>query len=306
MITSPWHGYNSMRRAKKQAKKLSAIYFRAGAELHNEAYTRRAVRVAQCCETVGVQAQHIVVRWLCDERLCPICAAAAARRVAASARCVIERAQREHDARPYMLTLTQRNCAPAELEARITDMIAAWRSIVHDLRAQKRHVLGYARTIEITIGRDGSYHPHLHAILLMAPSTPQEMLRARYWALLWQRYMATQRYQGEIIPICHMQRIRPNPRRHFGGAAAAAAEVAKYTAKPSQVLERPDAYDRVLAIDSAIHGRQLRAYGGIWRQLRAEMRLDDSLHAPDPDAAYVAAAPLEVWRWAGADYVRIT
>lgn len=302
----PWYGYDSTVRAKAQAQRLSAIYYRAGAELHASSYTRRGQRVAMCGDVVGVQRGRVVVQWGCNERLCPLCAIRMSRRIAANARTVLERARAEADLRPYMLTLTQRNCNSSELPERIDDVLNAWRSILHDMKGAKRYIAGYARTVEITVSRDGqSYHPHVHAILLMTPDTPREMLRARCWATLWQRYMDTQRYQ-DVMPICDIRPIRPNPRRGLTSTAAAAAEVAKYTAKSSSILSHAHAYEHVMAIDSAISGRRLRSYGGVWRTIRAQMRLEDAMDAPDPDARYVAEAPLEVWQWAGAEYRRIT
>ena len=202
----PWQHYDSILKGKIQARKLSAIYYRAGAEVA-PAYTRRGQRVAMCHDTIGVQAGKIVTCWCCGDRLCPICAAKASRRIAANARAVIERARAEADLRPYMVTLTQRNCCGNELGERITDMLSAWRSIMHDIKGQRRYIAGYARTIEITVGKDGRYHPHLHAIILVPSDVPKEMLRARYWARHWQVYMRTQRYQGTIVPVCDINTI---------------------------------------------------------------------------------------------------
>ena len=294
----PWYHYNSTIKAKAQAQKLAAIYYRAGIE-YAPGYSRRAQRVYMCHETVGVQSGQIVTCWHCEDRLCPLCAAKASRRIAANARTVIERARTEADLRPYLLTLTQRNCKESELKERVSDMLSAWYAIIHDLRGQKKHVVGYARTVEITVGRDDTYHPHVHAILLLSPDAPKEMLRARYWALLWQKYMSTQAYQGDTIPICDIRPIRPNKRKKLTSMAAAAAEVAKYTAKSGQILSHAGAYEHILAIDQAINGRRLRSYGGVWRTIRAQMRLEDTISAGEPDARYMADTPLEVWQWSG-------
>lgn len=294
----PWYHYHTTVKAKAQAQKLAAIYYRAGVE-YAPGYARRAQRVYMCHDTVGVQDGRIVVCWHCEDRLCPLCAVKASRRIAANARTVIERASIEANLRPYLLTLTQRNCKEHELKGRVSDMLKAWYAIIHDLRGQKKHVVGYARTVEITVGRDSTYHPHIHAILLMSPETPREMLRARYWALLWQKYMSTQEYQGDTIPICDIRPIRPNKRKRLTSMAAAAAEVAKYTAKSGQILSHAGAYEHILAIDQAISGRRLRSYGGVWRTIRAQMKLEDTISAGEPDARYMADTPLAVWQWAG-------
>lgn len=294
----PWYHYHTTVKAKAQAQKLAAIYYRAGVE-YAPGYSRRAQRVYMCHDTVGVQDGRIVVCWHCEDRLCPLCAVKASRRIAANARAVIERARVEADLRPYLLTLTQRNCTGSDLKERVSDMLKAWYAIIHDLHGQKKHVVGYARTVEITVGRDGTYHPHVHAILLLSPDAPKEMLRARYWAALWQKYMQTRRYQGQIVPVCDIRPIRPNKRKHLSSMAAAAAEVAKYTAKSGQILSHAGAYEHILAIDQAISGRRLRSYGGVWRTIRAQMRLEDDISAGEPDARYMADTPLAVWQWSG-------
>lgn len=294
----PWYHYHTTVKAKVQAQKLAAIYYRAGIE-YAPGYSKRAQRVYMCHDTVGVQSGRIVTCWHCEDRLCPMCAVKTSRRIAANARTVIERARAEADLRPYLLTLTQRNCTGRDLKERISDMLKAWYAIIHDLHGQKKHVVGYARTVEITVGRDSTYHPHVHAILLMSPETPKDMLRARYWATLWQKYMQTQRYQGQIVPVCDIRPIRPNKRKHLSSMAAAAAEVAKYTAKSGQILSHAGAYEHILAIDQAISGRRLRSYGGVWRTIRAQMRLEDAISAGEPDARYMADVPLEVWQWSG-------
>lgn len=296
----PWHGYSNMVRAKTQAQRLSAIYYRAGVEV-TPTYTRRGQRTAMCSNVVGVQNGKVVVQWRCEDRLCPICAVKSSRRVAANARMVIERAQCEAKLVPYMLTLTQKNCSREQLKERISDMIAAWDSISHSLRANRRYMQGYARTIEITVNyRDNTYHPHLHSILLLTPDAPREMLRAHYWGLLWQKYMDTRRYQGPVVPICDIRKIRPNVRRHITSTAAAAAEVSKYMTKSSMILSHSNAYEYILVIDEATRGRRLRAYGGVWRDIRRQLRLEDAVTATEPDAEYIANASIDIWQWAGA------
>lgn len=300
----PWHGYNTTTAAKLQSRRLAAIYYRAGASTHDDSYTRRGQRVTMCHDVVATSHGQVVAAWACEDRLCPLCAIRLSRRVAANARIVLTRAL-EGGRRAYLLTLTQLNCDAQTLPQRVTDMLDAWHKILHDMRGQRKHIAGYARTLEITIGRDGLYHPHMHAILLLEADAPLELMRARYWATLWQRYMATGAYQGDTLPICDIRPIRPNKRKHLSSQAAAAAEVAKYTAKSSKILMRPDAYERILAIDAAIRGRRLRSYGGVWRAIRAQMRLEDALVQPEPSPESIADAPIEVWQWAGACYNRI-
>lgn len=296
----PWQHYDTILRGKIQARKLSAIYYKAGAEVA-PGYTRRGQRVAMCHDTIGVQRGKIVICWHCEDRMCPICSARMSRRIAANARVVIERAQAEADVQCYFLTLTQKNCTDDELSSRIDDMLKSWYAIIHDLRSHKKYLAGYARTVEITVSRDNTYHPHVHALLLLDKSAPKEMMRARYWAHLWMKYMNTTLYQGDVVPICDIRKVKSNPRKRLSGEAAAAAEVAKYVTKSSSILSHAGAYEHILTIDKAISGRRLRSYGGLWRRIRADLRLEDSIAAVEPPNEYIADAPLELWQFAGTD-----
>lgn len=304
--TAPWYGYHTTVRAKMQSRRLSAIYYRAGAETGMKSYTTRAAHVQMCSDVIATQAGKVVVQWRCKERLCPICAMTESRKVAANAKIVLERALTV-GRKAYMLTLTQMNCTSNELPSRIDDMLAAWKSIVHNLKSARKYIAGYARTIEITRNKMGKYHPHVHAILLCEPETPLHMLRATYWAELWRTYMGTDAYQA-VRPICDIRQIRPNRRKNLGSEAAAAAEVAKYVAKATALLSRADAYETILTIDTAIRGRRLRTYGGVWRAIRQQLRLEDSIDSVDTPTSMLTNIPLEVWQWAGADtgYQRIT
>lgn len=296
----PWQHYDTILRGKIQARRLSAIYYKAGAEVA-PGYTRRGQRVAMCHDTIGVQQGKIVTCWHCADRMCPLCSAKLSRRIAANARAVIERAKIEAELKPYLLTLTQKNCTASELPDRIDDMLKSWYAIIHDLRSHKKYLAGYARTVEITIGQDNLYHPHIHALLLLSCDAPKEMSRARYWAGLWMKYMDTQRYQGHVMPICDIRPIKANQRKHLSSEAAAAAEVAKYVTKSGSILSHAGAYEHVLAIDQAINGRRLRTYGGLWRRIRADMKLEDAMATTEPPSKYLADAPIEIWQFAGMD-----
>lgn len=295
----PWYGYLTTTRAKAQAQKLSAIYYRAGAELNSEYYTRKGQRVTMCGDIIAVQEHKVISQWSCGDRMCPLCQIKSARKIAANARIVLDKACAENNVRPYLLTLTQKNCSAEELGTRIDDMLNAWRVIIKNIRGMKRYLAGYARTIEVTIGRDGSFHPHIHSIMLFANDVPKEMIRARYWGAMWQDYMKTQVYQGSVVPICDIRRIRPNVRKGLTSEAAAAAEVSKYVAKSSHILSQPNNYKNVLTVEAAIAGRRLRSYGGVWKVIRARLKLEDN-NQVEPPTQYIATASVDLWQWAGA------
>lgn len=295
-----WHTQYTTIKAKSQSRELAAIYYRAAESCAS--YRRRADNVYQCCDTVAVSDDGaLLAAYRCKDRLCPLCARMESRKAALNAKMVLDVAL-EAGRVVHMVTLTQRNCAASELPARVDEMLRAWDYLIHNLRTHRRFVLGYARSLEITVGKTGDYHPHIHALLILSADAPRELKRPRYWALRWHHYMQTHRYQ-DILPICDVRKIRPNPNKQRSTEAAAAAEVAKYITKIGRVLEMasPDAH--ILAIDRATRGRRLRSYGGIWRTIRRNMRLSDDADIGTSSDSTLSSVPYSIWQWSGMEYV---
>ena len=295
-----WHTQYTTIKAKSQSRKLAAIYYRAAESCAS--YRRRADNVYQCCDTVAVSDDGaLLAAYRCHDRLCPLCARMESRKAALNAKLVLDAAL-SSDRMVHMVTLTQRNCAAESLPQRVTEMLAAWDYLIHNLRTHRKYVLGYARSLEITVGKAGDYHPHIHALLILCKDAPRELIRARYWADRWQYYMKTYRYQ-DIMPICDIRRIRPNMTKNLPTDAAAAAEVAKYITKIGKVLDMPSPDGHVIAIDKAVRGRRLRSYGGIWRTIRRDMRLSDDADIGTSSDSTLSSVPYSIWQWSGMEYV---
>lgn len=297
-----WHTQYTTIKAKSQSRKLAAIYYRAAESCAS--YRRRADNVYQCCDTIAVSEEdgNLLAAYRCKDRLCPICARIDSSKAALNAKMVLDIALSVSGRMVYMLTLTQRNCSSENLPQRVTEMLAAWDYLIHNLRTHRRYVLGYARSLEITVGRNSDYHPHIHALLIVRDDVPRALIRPRYWADRWRYYMQTYRYQ-DIMPICDIRRIRPNTTKNLPTDAAAAAEVAKYITKIGRVLEMtsPDAH--ILAIDQATRGRRLRSYGGIWRTIRRDLRLSDDADIGTSSDSTLSSVPYSIWQWSGMEYV---
>lgn len=273
----------------------------------------RALRVLSCstiweayrCPTCG--QLHSTRTWGCHHRLCPLCSMRASRATATQAQLVMGLAKVEHKDEKLsyaLLTLTQRNVSGAELAAELDRIIAAWSQLRY-IRHIRRHLAGWARSIEITVAADGSYHPHLHAILMLRADAPTEMKGSMYWRQLWAQSMGT-----DYTPICDCRPVKD---------AAAVFEVSKYVTKVSKLLETTDdalLYDQIKTIDAAIYGRRLRSYGGLWLRMRRELAMRDAEDMSDieieahdidksdkcdcgtPDTQYARVALI----WAGMEY----
>jgi len=138
------------------------------------------------------------------------------------------------------LTLTIQNCQIGELREVVQMLVGGFRRF----RESKQFpAVGWIRTIEVTRGKDGSAHPHLHCLLLVKPSYygGKRYLSSRDWGTLWRRSMKL-----NYDPIVDVRAIKPNPRRSTDRLESVIAEIAKYSTKPADMVA-DDAWLRVYA-----------------------------------------------------------
>lgn len=138
------------------------------------------------------------------------------------------------------LTLTVKNCAIEDLRETLRDMGKAWNRFTQ--RKEFAHVQGWIRTVEVTRGKDGSAHPHFHALLLVKPSYFKKHYVAQAaWVEAWQHAARL-----DYVPQVHITKVRTKKahRERAGDDAAAlraaAAETLKYSVKPSDMLADRD------------------------------------------------------------------
>jgi plasmid rolling circle replication initiator protein Rep len=77
----------------------------------------------------------------------------------------------------------------------------------------------------------------------------------------------------DYLPQCRIQRVKNSSRKQV-------AEVAKYTVKFADYLNRPEA---VQALDPALHRKRLVAYGGLFKAVRTRLNLPDEDAAPESE-----------------------
>lgn len=238
----------------------------------------------------------------CKHRLCPICATRASRVTAMQAMEAIQLIKQESpEVQLSLLTLTQQNVQGEELANEISRMLDGWWKLGNSKTFRKR-VYGWARTIEIVpaLANDGTYHPHIHAILLHFGDIPD----ISWFISHWRSSMALN-YQ----PICD---IRP-----VMDVQGSVFEVSKYVSKLTRVYDNSDReLEHVMYMNQAMYNRRLRSYGGAWRkartklgQIQVEEMSDDAIseygevtdlsgRCPDCGSGTIAAT----LRWAGLRY----
>lgn len=288
----PWQQH------KAEAQLLAVAYELAGD-------TAKASRLRCCADSLAFAPAeggrlHLQSAAFCRVRLCPVCQWRRSLKVYGQTIDIVRYLAQQREAqgrKPYsyiMLTLTVPNIPGHQLGQGITDIHRAWQRIMQraDVRAA---VQGWMRGTEVTRNADTEmYHHHIHAVLAVQPSyyTSRAYIPRDRWLAMWRE--ATRDASITQLDI----------RRCYGSAEAAAAEIAKYSAKVSDYVQ-PDDVDTmqqaVTELDKALARRRFVAWGGCMRAAHAALALDDAedgdlLHIGE-DAEAVADDTLLIWDW---------
>ena len=150
------------------------------------------------------------------------------------------------------------------------ELVRAWNRLTKH-RQFERSVKGWFRAIEITRNpKDGTYHPHIHAILAVPPGyfTRGEGLYIEQseWVDRWQKAL-----RADYRPLVSIQTAKA--KGEYVGGRAAAVEAAKYAVKDSDYIDdrlsEAEAVRIVTDYTEALHRRRLTAYGG-WLKTAAK------------------------------------
>lgn len=158
-------------RVKKKKTVAVASLYRAGKD---DRYADRALSCAtwlQYLSDLKGDKRTLQAFNACHLRLCPLCANRRAKQMTARLVRILKAVKGEHPTATLLfLTLTVKNCDGAALRDTLTLLTAAWTKLAKR-RPFMRAVKGWFRAIEITRNAaDGTYHPHIHAILVVEPA----------------------------------------------------------------------------------------------------------------------------------------
>lgn len=242
----------------------------------------------------------------CQLRLCPICTARRAMKNAYRLNQVMNLTESRHGLQFLFLTLTVASCEDSELGAALTQLTAGWDRLLRQ-RPIARACKGWYRAIEITHSRELGYHPHIHAIIAVEPdyfkrSSGQYITQAE-WVARWQK-AARLTYK----PIVHIQKTKNKK-----GGMGAVLEASKYATKDSEYidpeLDEQEAAGIVVTYTKALHKRRLTAYGGVMKEIAAQLGADkedgDLVHVDDETIRADLAELIEDygWHFGAGDYV---
>ena len=213
---------------------------------------------------------------------------------------------REPKGRFLFLTLTIKNVEGQDLEETMKGLTKAFDRLFRRAKV-KKNLLGYLRSLEITLNEEtGLYHPHLH-ILLFVTSTyfknSDSYIPQKEWSEMWQ-----QSAKLDYLPIVDVRAVKPkrNSKNQEIGLKKAILETAKYPTKPINFdRENLEVIDNLA---KALYRKRQIGYGGIFKDIRKELFLDDVengdlVHASEDEKVSSAGQEIvAIWNWERLNY----
>lgn len=214
----------------------------------------------------------------CRVRLCPICSWRRAMRTYGNVREITDYISENYNYQYILLTLTIRNCEPEDLNSTIDYLFESFNRFCL-LKAFKQAVQGWYRALEITHNlENNTFHPHFHLILAVRPSyfTSRYYLSQAAWRDMWAR-SARLNYAPQV-DVRRVKNKTDEKGNEIVDLAGACAEIAKYTVKDSDYIIPDDwdlTVDTVRLLDWTLANRRLIGYGGIFKDVRKLLKLQD-------------------------------
>jgi plasmid rolling circle replication initiator protein Rep len=276
-------------------------------------FERYAARMADCggvlrfgwvtTPETGETALRLREAHFCRVRHCPVCQWRRSLMWQARFYQSLPQIVQEHPkARWLFLTVTVRNCPIDALGDTLTAMNAGWKRLIE--RREFRPVLGWVRTTEVTRGRDGSAHPHFHALLMVPPSwfRGQTYVKQARWVELWRDCMRLD-YQP-VVDVRAVKERAPEAAQTASEARAVAlqravAETLKYSVKPSDMTADAEWF---LELTRQTHKRRFVATGGELKDvLRVDEETERDLVMGDEPAEGIDDGSRLAFNWRSAD-----
>lgn len=246
---------------KSNADKVSAYYSTS------RAYKPYATRINFCADLLqfrltpekfeGAYRLKLAAARFCRVRHCPVCQWRRSLMWKAKASKILPRVVQDYpNYRWLFVTLTAKNCPIDELRSYLDWMNKGFKRLT-ELKSWPAK--GWIKSVEVTRGRDGSSHPHIHCLLMVQPSYfSHGYLSQKRWCELWQQCLRVD-YQ----PVLDVKAIKPH-----NSPVALIPEVLKYQTKESDLVADREWF---LELTSQLHKTRAVAVGGVLRKYLREL-----------------------------------
>lgn len=241
---------------------------------------KKANRVKECGEVLRFVADdegrlRLYQTWFCKSRLCPLCNWRRSMGQSNQLMQVLDEAHKQRKTGRFLfLTLTAENASGENLKQEVRKMGRAI-SKLFQYKKPAKNLLGYVRSTEITINKNGTYHQHMHVLLFVKPTYFKDSanyINQAEWSKLWQRAMKLD-YQ----PIVNVEAVRSNKAKGKNSLIASAQETAKYQVKSKDILTNDQERDLQVVedLEQGLAGSRQISYGGLFKEIRKQLQLED-------------------------------
>ncbi len=236
----------------------------------NEGFNQYSERIDFCSQLLdfrlvpepeeGILKLKLSASRFCRVRTCPVCQWRRSLMWKAKAYQALPKVVKDFPKHRWLfLTLTVKNCPVEELRSTLTHLN---KSFVRLTKLKDWPADGWIKSVEVTRGRDGNAHPHLHALLMV----PASYFGAAYvsqqrWVEMW-RSSARLDYN----PQTHVRAIAKNH-----NPTEIVPEILKYQVKESDLVANREWF---LELSKQLHKTRAVAVGGVLRGYMKELECE--------------------------------
>ena len=214
--------------------------------------------------------------YFCRVRLCPMCQWRRSLKLFSQVSKITDYINNQNDDVRYLfITLTQKNCSGSELVQEINKINKSFSLLVDKTKHVqpatkfKKMLLGYIKSTEVTYNpKTKTYHPHLHCIFAVQGEyfNKENYINKNSWRAIWADLLKV-----DYLPQVNVQAIKPARQQK------AVAELAKYPAKVSSILNLPQAQavQVIMDLTTLCYKRRFVAFGGIFKKTKALLKMQD-------------------------------
>lgn len=228
----------------------------------------------------------------CKNRFCPVCTWRKARKDSFKIGTLLEVMRLVEKKEFIFLTLTTPNIK----SDKVNDMIDLFNHSCQKLFQRKKvkgAVKGYIRKLEMTYNEErDDFNPHFHLILAVNKSyfkKPEQYIPHAEWLDIWRDVTGIEEITQVDVRKVNMMR------------GSAVEEVAKYSAKDTDMLQNESVFDTFYR---ALKGKRLLVYSGIFKEYNQKFEngeLEEYIQRDKTDYFYLLSAN---WDWKTGKYTQ--
>ncbi len=224
--------------------------------------------------------------YTCKDRFCPFCNWRRARKLAIQSYNLLSAIQEKENIRYIFLTLTVKNPKLEDSRTIISQMNKSFERMTKTIR-YKNSVAGHCKILEIHPQKDNSdyMHPHFHVVLAVRSSYFKNLyIKQDEWQEMWKNAL-----KADYDPSVDVRIIKSNDEND--PIAKVVAEAFKYPMK-SKTLDSLS-WQQFEELTKQLKGLRLLSYGGILKEYRKALKLDD---VEDGDLIYEDKKVDALWK----------